>query len=30
MFYKNRKLFKIDEFDVDKILVSKIRTIWYK
>ena len=28
MFYKNRKLFKIDEIDVDKILVSKKRTIW--
>ena len=23
MFYKNRKLLKIDEIDVDKILVSK-------
>ena len=28
MFYKNRKLLKIDEIDVDKILVSKKRTIW--
>ena len=28
-FYKNKKLFQIDHFDVNKILVSKI-TIRYK
>ena len=29
-FYKNKELFKIDEFDFDKILLSKKRIICYK
>ena len=29
-FYKNKKITKIDNIDVGKILVSKKRTIWYK
>ena len=28
-FYKNKKLFKIDDIDVNKILVSK-KSIWSK
>ena len=27
-FYKNNKIFNIDDIDVNKILVSKRRTIW--
>ena len=29
-FYKNKKAFQIYNIDVNKILVSKKRTIWYK
>ena len=30
-FYKNKKLFKIDDIDFDKILVSKKeKPIWHK
>ena len=29
-FYKNKKVTKIDDTDVNKILVSKKRIIWYK
>ena len=29
-FYKNKKIFNIDDVDVNKILVSKKRTIWQK
>ena len=29
-FYKNKELFKVDDTDVDKILISKKRTIWHK
>ena len=29
-FYKNKKLFKIEDIDINKILVSKKRTIWHK
>ena len=29
-FYKNKKLFKIDGIDVNEILVSRKRIIWYK
>ena len=29
-FYKNKKVIKIDDIDVDEILVSKKRTICYK
>ena len=29
-FYKNKKLFNIHDLDVNKILVSKKRIVWYK
>ena len=29
-FYKNKKAFQIYNIDVNKILFSKKRTIWYK
>ena len=29
-FYKNKKVTKIDDTGVNKILVSKKRIIWYK
>ena len=29
-FYKNKKLFNIHDIDVNKILVSKKKIIWYK
>ena len=28
-FYKNRKLFQADDVDVNKILVSKKKTMWH-
>ena len=28
--YKNKKKFKINDIDINKILVSKKRMIWYK
>ena len=29
-FYKNKKLFSLDDIDVNELLVSKKRIIWYK
>ena len=29
-FYKNKKVFQIDDVDVNKVLVSEKRTIWHK
>ena len=29
-FYNNRKLFNLNDIEVNKILVSKERMIWYK
>ena len=29
-FYKNKKLFSLNDTDVNKILVSRKRIIWYK
>ena len=29
-FYKNKKLLNIHDLDVNKILVSKKRIVWYK
>ena len=29
-FHKNKKLFSLNDIDVNKILVSKKRIIWYK
>ena len=27
-FYRNKRLFSIDDIDVDKILISKKETLW--
>ena len=29
-FYKNKKLLKIEDIDINKIFVSKKRIIWHK